>query len=133
MVADHQVGPRFASRAVGEHLDRDRAVGRGAADLIRRAFALVELDPHVDVEDNGSAIRDAEDVGELERRVTDLCEPLKDKVEAIVNYDRTVIYPEIEDAYAQMVAGLEARFYSHVTRYPGSAFMRMKLKSLLRY
>ena len=45
----------------------------------------------------------------------------------IVNYDRTVIYPEIEEQYAAQIQTLERRFYRTTTRYSASASMRMKL------
>ncbi len=72
-------------------------------------------------------IRTAADVDRIAARVQDLCGPLGAKVDAIVNYDHTVIYPEIEDYYAAAVQDLEERYYRTITRYSGSAFMRMKL------
>ena len=72
-------------------------------------------------------IRTAADVERIVARVEAVCAPLGHKVDAIVNYDGTVIYPEIEEAYAAAVEGLEARFYRSTTRYSASAFMRLKL------
>lgn len=72
-------------------------------------------------------IRDALDVGHIVDRVEALCAPLDHPVDAIVNYDGTFIYPEIEDAYAEAVRRLEAKYYRSTTRYSASAFMRMKL------
>ena len=46
------------------------------------------------------------------------------KVPAIVNYDNFTIVPELLDAYVEMVNALTDRFYSRVTRYTRSAFMR---------
>jgi propionate CoA-transferase len=76
-------------------------------------------------------IRDAGDVEMIRARVTQVCAPLGRRVDAIVNYDGATIDPEAVDAYAAMVAALEAQFYGRVSRYSGSAFMRMKLGSAL--
>ena len=46
------------------------------------------------------------------------------KVPAIVNYDNFTIAPELLDAYVEMVNALTDRFYSRVTRYTRSTFMR---------
>ena len=56
-----------------------------------------------------------------------VCTPLKERVDVIVNYDGARIDEDIADVYAEMVSELEERFYNNVTRYSGSAFMRMKL------
>ena len=72
-------------------------------------------------------IRNRQDVDLICDRVRRICDPLAHKVDAIVNYDRTVIYPEIEDLYVARVQDLEDRYYRTTTRYSGSAFMRLKL------
>lgn len=76
-------------------------------------------------------IRDARDVDNIRKRVEDLCQGLGHRVDAVVNYDGTVIYPEIEDGYAEMVRSVEDRFYRATTRYSSSAFMRTKLGKVL--
>lgn len=72
-------------------------------------------------------IRNQGDVDRIARRVHEICGPLDHKVDAIANYDGTVIYPEIEDTYSAAVQALEDRYYQSVTRYSASAFMRLKL------
>jgi propionate CoA-transferase len=52
---------------------------------------------------------------------------LAHKVYAIVNYDNFEIFPDIIDEYSLMVRGLVDRFYSGVTRYTTSSFLRAKL------
>lgn len=59
--------------------------------------------------------------------------PLKHKVLAIVNYDNFMIAPEIVDRYSDMVRDLVDRFYSDVTRYTTSSFMRAKLGAALEH
>lgn len=67
------------------------------------------------------------DIEAIHERVIKLCDPLDQPVNAIVNYDDTIIDEEIADAFATMVRSLEGRFYRTVTRYASSAFMRVKL------
>ena len=57
--------------------------------------------------------------------------PLGHKVHAIVNYDNFSIFPDILDDYSAMVSELVDRFYSGVTRYTTSGFLRMKLGDAL--
>ena len=76
-------------------------------------------------------LRTPEDLALVRARVEALCQPLDHKVEAIVTYDGFRLEDDIADAYGRMVADLEARFYSKVTRYSGSAFSRMKLARIL--
>lgn len=77
-------------------------------------------------------IRNNQDVAAIRQRVEDICSDLNGRVDAIVNYDGTYIDPDIEDAYAVMVQNLEYRFYHTVTRYSGSAFMRLKLRTVFQ-
>jgi propionate CoA-transferase len=72
-------------------------------------------------------IRNQGDVDRICARVHELCRPLGRRVDAIVNYDGTVIYPEIEEAYVAAVRDLQERYYRTTTRYSASAFMRLKL------
>lgn len=72
-------------------------------------------------------IRNQADVDRISRKVRDLCVALGYKLDAIVNYDGTVIYPEIETVWVRTVEQLETEFYANTTRYSASAFMRMKL------
>jgi propionate CoA-transferase len=53
------------------------------------------------------------------------------RVYAIVNYDNFSILPELLDEYSEAVRGLVDRFYSGVSRYTTSGFLRMKLGEAL--
>lgn len=77
-------------------------------------------------------IRNLQDVTLIRERVEEVCADLGSRVDAIVNYDGTFIEPDIENDYAAMVKELEDRFYSTVTRYSGSAFMRLKLGAVFQ-
>ncbi len=72
-------------------------------------------------------VRSMADVAQIRGRVEDVCRDLSRRIDVIVNYDGARIDEEVEDAYTAMVKDLEDRFYDTVTRYSGSAFMRMKL------
>lgn len=78
-------------------------------------------------------VRSQVDVDAIAARVEEICAPLDHRVDVVVNYDHARIDEDVEAAYAEMVARLEARFYDRVSRYSASAFMRMKLgRSLAR-
>jgi propionate CoA-transferase len=53
--------------------------------------------------------------------------PIGHKVAAIVNYDRFSIAPELIDDYTAMVKGIMDRYYTDVTRYTSSTFLRARL------
>jgi propionate CoA-transferase len=79
----------------------------------------------------GFSIWSPEDIHEIEEAAAQILEPLGHKVAAIVNYDNFRIHPELMDTYIDMVDRLVKRFYTGVTRYTTSAFMRMKLGDAL--
>lgn len=72
-------------------------------------------------------IRNGTDVELVKQAVENVCGPLDQKVDVVVNYDDCRIDDDVVSSWAAMVAGLEKRFYRNVSRYAGSAFMRMKL------
>src|SRR6201996_6362366 len=57
--------------------------------------------------------------------------PLGRRVYAIVNYDNFSIPPDLMDEYSAMVRSLTDRYYSGVSRYTTSGFMRIKLGQAL--
>ncbi len=57
--------------------------------------------------------------------------PLGRKTYAVVNYDNFSIDPDLIDPYTDIIKDLMDRFYSGVTRYTTSAFLRMKLGDAL--
>ncbi|MGI9476318.1 MAG: acyl CoA:acetate/3-ketoacid CoA transferase [Hyphomicrobiaceae bacterium] len=72
-------------------------------------------------------VRSQADINMIREQVEDVCEPLNYRVDVIVNYDGARVDEDVSEDYSEMVRGLEDRFYDAVTRYSGSAFMRMKL------
>ena len=75
----------------------------------------------------GLEIRSEADVEGIRQAVEERLAPLGHKVDAIINYDRFRIAPELEDAYAAMVKGLVERHYNAVTRYTSSTHVRLQL------
>lgn len=80
----------------------------------------------------GFAVKSLRDVHDIEAAVSRIVAPLGRKVYTIVNYDNFSILPDLVDAYTEMVKGLMERYYSGVTRYTTSTFLRMKLGEALK-
>jgi len=77
-------------------------------------------------------VKNSDDVRDIEESVSDILRPLGKKVFTIVNYDNFNIYPEIIDEYTAMVRRLMDNYYTGVTRYTTSTFLRMKLGDALQ-
>lgn len=75
----------------------------------------------------GLTVRSLDDVAAIRSHVEQHLAPLGRRVPAIVNYDSFTLLPDVFDAYVAMVNGLVERFYSGVTRYTTSSFLRAKL------
>jgi len=72
-------------------------------------------------------VRSRNDIRAIKEAVEAKLAPLGRKVYAIVNYDNFSIVPELLDEYSAMVRGLMDHYYSGVSRYTTSGFLRMKL------
>lgn len=83
------------------------------------------------VDFSGFNVRHETDISRILKAVEDKLAPIGHKVNAIVNYDRFSITPELIDDYMGMVKGLMDRYYHNVTRYTSSPFLRMKLGEAL--
>jgi propionate CoA-transferase len=77
------------------------------------------------------ALRTSADIKAIEKSVEARLAPLGHRVYAIVNYDNFSILPELLDEYSSMVRSLTDRFYSGVSRYTTSGFLRIKLGEAL--
>jgi len=80
----------------------------------------------------GLAIRSLEDIEETRAAVVKVLEPLGHRVYAVVNYDNFSISPELVGAYTDMVKTIVDRYYTGVTRYTTSTFLRMKIGDALK-
>jgi len=72
-------------------------------------------------------IRTQDEVNRVGRLVAEACATYGKPVDVIVNYDGFRIDEALESNWAEMVNDLTTRYYRNVSRYSGSAFMRMKL------
>jgi propionate CoA-transferase len=80
----------------------------------------------------GFAIRSQADIEEVRSAVVNILDALDHRVYAVVNYDNFSIQPELVAPYTDMVKGLVDRYYTGVTRYTTSTFLRMKIGSALK-
>ena len=79
----------------------------------------------------GLAVNSTAELAAMREQVELHLATLGKQVFAIVNYGNFTIAPDMLDAYSEMVADLAERFYSGVTRYTTSSFLRAKLGDAL--
>ena len=72
-----------------------------------------------------------EDVERIRETVEDRCRAIGRKVAVVVNYDSFRLDEAVADRYADMVRHMETNYYTTVSRYTTSAFMRLKLGAAL--
>lgn len=147
-------GLKLVEIAPGIDLDRDILALMDAAPIIdevalmdARIFRAQEMDLrrdllHLDLPDRIALdpandrlflnfekmrVRSADEVDRVGRLVAEACAAHGRAVDVLVNYDGFRIDETLEADWARMVAELNGRYYRTVSRYSGSAFMRMKL------
>ena len=76
--------------------------------------------------------RSPEEIESVRDAVARILDPLGHRVYAIVNYDNFSIQPELVGRYTDMVKALVSRYYTGVTRYTTSTFLRMKIGEALK-
>ena len=79
----------------------------------------------------GLSVRNEADIERILEAVEHELAPIGHKVNAVVNYDRFSIVPELVDDYIGVVKGIMDRHYHDVTRYTSNTFLRMKLGEAL--
>jgi propionate CoA-transferase len=72
-------------------------------------------------------VRTRTEIQAIKEAAEEKLKPIGHRVYAIVNYDNFSILPELLDEYSEMVRGLMDNYYSGVSRYTTSGFLRMKL------
>lgn len=80
----------------------------------------------------GFEVSDAATIERICEMVAERLAPLGRKVPAVINYDNFSIAPDLMDQYVESVNGLAERYYSKVTRYAHSTFMRASLGRAFR-
>ncbi len=79
----------------------------------------------------GMHVRVVEDVKAIWDICEQRCREAGKRVGVIINYDRFRINQDMYDAYAEMDRHFLANYFSHITRYATSAFLRAKLGETL--
>ncbi len=79
----------------------------------------------------GLSIRSQGEIERVRQAVTEKLAPLGHRVDAIVNYDRFSILPELVDDYTDMVKVLMETCYHNVTRFTSNTFLRARLGEAL--
>lgn len=91
-----------------------------------------------DAEDNmmfanlaGYNVRNTDDIEAVKSTIENLIKPLGKRVYAVGNYDRFNIAPDLIGAYSEMQQYLMEHYFSKVSRFTTSAFLRLKLGKAL--
>jgi propionate CoA-transferase len=79
----------------------------------------------------GLDVRRTDDIEAIRGAVEARCQAVGRRVAVVVNYDSFKLADDLADAYAAMVREMEERHYTSVARYTTSAFMRLKLGTIL--
>jgi propionate CoA-transferase len=103
--------------------------------LTLRLEERLSYDPHENlffVNFEGFDVNTRELVGKIRAAAETILKSIGHKVYTIVNYDNFSILPDLIDEYTDMVKYLIDRYYTGVTRYTTSTFLRMKLGDALQ-
>jgi propionate CoA-transferase len=98
---------------------------------LEKRFSYDEVTNRFFVNLEGFTVRSQADIDTIRQHVEAKLAPLGKRVFGIVNYDNFSVLPELIDQYSDMVKELVKRYYSGVTRYTTSTFLRAKLGSAL--
>jgi propionate CoA-transferase len=79
----------------------------------------------------GHAVKTHQDILAVKDAVDKILVPLDHKVDAIVNYDNFEIDPDLLGEYTDTVRNIVETYYTSVTRYTASTFLRLKLGQAL--
>jgi propionate CoA-transferase len=79
----------------------------------------------------GLTVRSLGQVESIRSVVEARCREIGHRVAVVVNYDAFQIEDPVMEAYAEMVRYMEQNYYTKVSRYTTSAFLRMKLGNAL--
>lgn len=79
----------------------------------------------------GLRVHSQSEVEQIREAVAGRCRDIGRRVAVVVNYDGFQLDPDVADAYADMVRDMEERYYTRVSRYTTSAFLRLKLANVL--
>ena len=121
-------------------LTMDQRIFRDGVMDLRNDLLAIPLDQRFTIDEQQNlffvnlerfALRSRADIDAIAKAVEAKLGGLNRRVYAIVNYDNFSIVPELLDEYSAMVRSLTDRFYSGVSRYTTSGFLRIKLGEAL--
>ena len=121
-------------KAMDDRIFRDEPMGLREAILSLPLDDRLVYDPDQNilfVNFEGYTVKTADQIRDIEDRIASKLRPLGRKVHAVINYENFAIYPDVVDAYTDMVERLVETYYDSVTRYTTSTFLRMKLGDAL--
>ena len=90
-------------------------------------FTYADQDEVFFVDFTDLSIRTLDDIAQLKAEAERKLKPIGHKVNAVVNYDRMTIVPELIDAYVEAIKDIVNTYYNEVTRYSANSFLRNKL------
>ncbi|MDR3567963.1 MAG: acyl CoA:acetate/3-ketoacid CoA transferase [Syntrophobacteraceae bacterium] len=79
----------------------------------------------------GYTVKNSDDIEAVRSTIENLLKPLGRKVYAVGNYDRFHIDPDLIGAYSEMQKYLMERYFTKVSRFTTTAFLRLKLGKAL--
>lgn len=79
----------------------------------------------------GLHVRTPDNVAEIKEAVESVCREIGQRVPVVVNYDAVRIEDDVMEDYVDMVRYMEDTYYTKVSRYTTSSFMRLKLGKAL--
>jgi propionate CoA-transferase len=79
----------------------------------------------------GLRVTSTKDVEDIRHAAEAMCKPIGKKILVVVNYDNFQIDEAVVDDYSAMVKEVTDLYYTDVSRYTTSAFMRLKLGEAL--
>jgi propionate CoA-transferase len=121
-------------RSMDERIFRDKPIGLRERMLDLPLADRIGYDPQRNIlflNFEGLRLRTAQELAALRDAVIDKCREIGRRVAVVVSYDSFVLDPELEPDYAKITAQLERDYYSAVSRFTTSAFMRLKLAQVL--
>ncbi len=80
----------------------------------------------------GHAVKTLDDVAQIRSLIESSLAPLGKRVYVFADYDNFTILPTLLDAYSDMLKDMSEPYYSDVTRYTTSTFLKMRLGNALQ-
>lgn len=97
---------------------KERLLGRD----IQKRYQLDYRQSLMMIDFSDFRVRSPKDLEDIRQCVTQICEPLPNKVDVFVNYDRFEIDEEMKHDYAKLINTLQNKYYRSVKRYSSSMF-----------